>query len=431
MARFVALLALLIAQSADSRQWLPELGTHAANKMHSFLSAVQLKAHDSPSEQLLLGSKDAKKEGDAEAAAGGSEKAKSLQEQGEDKKETIKHWFTWDFWQLVVYCSLTILVFSELITQILFHLIGIGLLLASTMFLIQNVALLTTAIVFATPHAAGCGHILSLAIVMAAIAMLAFLGAASLKFKKLSKAANHVTDDLAHVFRPLSLLVVVFLIVNAILEETKADWGNLAVLVAMLTLGVAFAMAGIVQDMMSYVFIRVNDYFEEGDFVYHDGLNQVKSIHWCHTVLYNLKTKSPMYVPNSTLAGGINNQSQDSGRVFETDFGVPGNPEKAAAVVKDFWQLIRSLDGKGFTGLDGKEYESQIDTEKSVVYLVGTGGNVHVKLVGKYYFSAPPQWKKEGAAPSNEKRQLEWQAPWNFQVENFILEAMKILAKQA
>lgn len=185
-------------------------------------------------------------------------------------------------------------------------------------------------------------------------------------------------------------------------------------------------MAGVVKDMMSYIIIRANDYFEEKDFIYHGGeLVQVQSIHWCHTVCFRLKTKSPMYIPNSKLAGGVNNQSQDNGRAFEIDFGISGDADGAAKKVKEFWDLIRGIPDDGFTGLNGKQIANQIDKEKSVCFLNGSGDNVHVKLVGKYYFSSPP----EGGKGDKIDRQLEWQGAWNYQIEWFVLEAKKLVAK--
>jgi len=352
-------------------------------------------------------------------------------QKNQEATDTIKHWFTWEFWRLVVYCVIAILAFSEVVTPVVFGMIGLNLLVASGLFFVQNIVLLVTAICFIDGKAAGSNHILSLAIVMAALSLLMFLGALSLKFKKMNKSAQHMCDDLSLVFRPFSILIVVFLVVNAVLEETGSEWGNLALLLSMVLLGLAFAMSGVIKDMMSYVFIRTNDYFGEGDFVhYGGGVVQVKNVYWCHTVVFNPKTKSPMYVPNSKLAAGINNQSRDNARVFETDFAIGGGlpVEKAETIVKEFWKLLHNLEG-GFTGLNGRKYSNQIIGDKCAVFLTGNGGNVHVKLAGKYFFSVPPQWNMDGVAePEITTRQQEWKAGWDYQMEWFILAAKKIVA---
>merc|ERR1719359_866845 len=113
-----------------------------------------------------------------------------------------------------------------------------------------------------------------------------------MKFQSLTPGMVKVTDSLSHVFPILSYLVIVFLITQGLLEETASDWGKLALLVSFLALGLAMGVSGIMKDMMSYVFIRANDYFEEGEFIYFGGkLLQVKDITWLHTFAYNPKLK--------------------------------------------------------------------------------------------------------------------------------------------
>merc|ERR1719191_1122479 len=109
---------------------------------------------------------------------------------------------------------------------------------------------------YADAKAAGAMHALVLAVVMTAIALLFFMGAVGLKCSTLTRAQQHVSDDLSHIFKPISLFIIVFLIVDGLLSETSSDWGNLVVFASMCSLGLAFGMSGVIKDMISYIFIR-------------------------------------------------------------------------------------------------------------------------------------------------------------------------------
>merc|ERR1719162_2222599 len=114
-----------------------------------------------------------------------------------------------------------------------------------------------------------------------------------MKCQKTSAQMHHVADDLGGLFVPVSRMIVVFLIMNGVLEESSADWGNLVMLGSCVALGIAFAMSGVVKDIVCYMFIRLDDYFCEGEFIYHQGeLYRVEHIYWRYTQAWRVKTRS-------------------------------------------------------------------------------------------------------------------------------------------
>jgi len=260
------------------------------------------------------------------------------------------------------------------------------------------------------------------------------------KCHKLSKQMQHVTDDLGGLFRPFSQLIVVFLILQGVLEETAADWGNLVMLASVIGLGVAFAMSGVIKDIVCYIFIRLNDYFSEGEYIIIKGdLYRVQQIHWCYIQAYCNPTRSITFIPNSEVALSIvNNQSRDNSRVSKVELPLPlgVKAEALKAIVSGAWKVLQNLEETGFTGSNGKKYECQIIVNKSLIYIkdvgfCGASGepnfNLELKLYGKYYHSKPPKWTKEEPEPKMEARQREWQPLWNFQMEWFLLEVKTII----
>lgn len=369
-----------------------------------------------------------------------AKKAAALKAKINQEKELVKMWFTWGFWRLLVACSATLLIFSEVIFPLVFNLLGRSLMVAAITFFLQNLAFLFTAVAFVTVKAAGAKLCLVLSVVLCAISLLILLGAMSLKFNKATPSMEILQADFTYVFRPISIFVIIFLIVQGLLDSSASDWGSLTLMASFLTLGIAFAVSGLVADMCSYCFIRANDYFMEGEFIMNDGeLLQIKHIHWCYTYAYRPSTRSDVFVPNSALAGsGINNRSRDNARVFEIDLSVPTGSSNAQTtkMVQDVLALIKSSDKAGFTATNGKQFDGQIDVAKSDVYITGidpegASCTLKIKLFGKYYFSKPPQWKMDGPAPEASKRQMEWQSGWNYQVEWLLLESKKIIDKNA
>merc|ERR1719265_374888 len=119
---------------------------------------------------------------------------------------------------------------------------------------------------------------------MVVLAFLIFLFAVSLRFQKVNEQIQKVADDVASIFRPLSQLIAVFLIVQGVLDASDADWGNLVLFGSFIALGLAFALSGLVKDIISYFFIRLKDIYKEGDFIYHQKeLYQVRNLTWMFT----------------------------------------------------------------------------------------------------------------------------------------------------
>lgn len=365
------------------------------------------------------------------AADGGGEDGQdeNLKEDIRKQKELVKRWFTWSFWRLIFYCSVALVIFAALLFPLSFSFLGKHFLFAAGLFLFEMLTFLGTAINFVTPQAAAAKTCLVLSVVMSALALLTVLGGVALKFQSLTPAMQKVTDDLSNVFPPISYLVVVFLIVEGLLEETASDWGKLAVLASFLALGLAMGVSGIVKDIMSYVFIRANDYFTEGEFIYFGGkLIQIKEITWLHTFAYLPKTRSDLFIPNSKLASqGINNQSRDNARQFATELPIPGDAsaEQVAKIVSEMWTIVRATENLTFTAPNGKEFEGQIDVKKSSIYL-SAPDCLTVKLFGKYFFSHPPEGNSDKPRLA---RQMEWSAGWNYQVESLLLQFKNVVDK--
>lgn len=353
----------------------------------------------------------------------------------------IKTWFTWEFWQLMVLCALTILFFSEVVTTIVRWFVAPSLIIDSCIFCVQMICFLLVAAIFSTPRAAGGNHTRTLATVMAALSLLIFIGSLSLKIHKVTPQTHHVADDLGHLFRPFSRLIVVFLIMNGVLEESAADWGNLVMLGSCIALGVAFAMSGVVKDIVCYMFIRLDDYFCENEFIYHKGgLYRVDHIFWRYTEAYSITTRSLTLIPNSEIAcNAVNNQSRDDARIVQTELPLPSGIPAASleAIVKGAWNVLKSVEETGFTAMNGQQYQCQFDVAKSSVWIDNVQPsssskefacwNLQLKLAGRHYYSKPPKWMGTGPEPPTEKRQLDWMPTWNYQVEWFMIEIKKLI----
>lgn len=385
-----------------------------------------------------------------------------------------QQWFQWWYWRPIVYCGVTLLFFSEVVGPILDCLVEKSLLGECTLFFVQMMAFMLVAVVSVTPHAAGAEHILALSTIMMALSFLAFLYAVGLKLKtvaapvaagvsggqesaqastsrideKGNDPVNKIMNDISYLFRPFSRCVLVFLVVMGILEEVSADWGGLVTIAAFLALGLAFAVSGIALDLMSHVFIRIDDHFRERDFLIYDGdMIRVTKVTWRYVIAIHWKTRAEMYIPNNHfISKVVRNQSKDIGRVLNASFPISGSTPADAvqAIVKKCWAVLRSTSEEGFTfeALNGERLENGIDAKKTKLFLkkVETvdsttefaAAELHLKLVGLHHFSRPPPWKGDpGAKPRDEERQLEWEAHWNFQVEWFLLEVKKIVEQHS
>lgn len=366
------------------------------------------------------------------------------QEDAEKELESVGKWFTWEFWHLMVICAATLLIFSELIGPLAFRFMGHTFLLAAAIFFIQMVAFMLVAILIHDPKAAGAKHTLSLSTILAALSFLILLFAVHLKVAGMNDQVKHLVNDLSYVFRPLSTFIVVFLVVEGVLEESKSDWGNLVLLGSFVALGLAFGLSGMVKDIMCYFLIRMKNIFDEEDFVYYKGeIYQVKAIGWLFIQAYRMSTRSITFIPNSEIGiAGVNNQSRDDTRIHEAILPLAGSMSATnmEAIIKEGWNIIRSQEDSSFLALNGQTIESQMDTVKSAVYveqISETSGNefaaVHLKmrLVAKYFYSKPPPWDEAGAEPAPKLRQRDWEMKWHYQVEWFLVEMKKAIDKHS
>lgn len=364
--------------------------------------------------------------------------------EAEDAVESVGKWFTWEFWHLMVICALTLLIFSEIVGPLAFRFMGHTFLLAAGIFFIQMVTFMLVAIFIHDPHAAGAKHTLSLSTILAALSFLILLFAIHLKFAGMNEQIKHLVNDLSYVFRPLSTFIVIFLVVEGVLEESKSDWGNLVLLGSFVALGLAFGLSGMVKDIMCYFLIRMKNIFEEGDFIYYNGeIYQVRAIGWLFIQAYRMSTRSITFIPNSEVgSAGVNNQSRDDKRVYEAILPLPGSlaAAKVEAIIKDGWTVLRSLDGSTFLALNGQTIESQLDAKKSSIFIENiceTSGNefasvgLNMRLVAKYFYSKPPPWDRPGEEPDHRQRQMDWKVKWHYQVEWFLVEMKRIIDKHS
>jgi small-conductance mechanosensitive channel len=364
--------------------------------------------------------------------------------EAEDAVESVGKWFTWEFWHLMVICALTLLIFSEVIGPLAFRFMGHTFLLAAGIFFLQMVTFMLVAILIHDPKAAGAKHTLSLSTILAALSFLILLFAVHLRVAGMNDQIKHLVNDMSYVFRPLSSFIVVFLVVEGVLEESKSDWGNLVLLGSFVALGLAFGLSGMVKDIMCYFLIRMKNIFDEEDFIYHNGeIYQVRSIGWLFIQAYRMSTRSITFIPNSEIGSqGVNNQSRDDKRVHEATLPLPGSlpAAKVEAIIKEGWNVLRGQENSTFLALNGQTIDSQMDTKKSSLYITNineTSGNefasvhLNLRLVAKYYYSKPPPWEGATQEPIPKKRQLDWKMKWHYQVEWFLVEMKKLVDKHS
>lgn len=367
----------------------------------------------------------------------------------DQQSQLIARWFTWKFWHVMVYCAGSILVWSEVVNPLVHMFAKRSFMSDSLIFFLSMISFLFVAAYFADPKAAGSKHALTLSTIMTVVSFLNVLFAVSLKIqkKKGNESVQLVADDVAGVFVPLTRVIAVFLIVQGVLDESGADWNNLVLFGSFIALGLAFALGGLVKDIISYFFIRMKNIFKEGDFIYYHGqLFQVRSVTWMFTEAYAMTTRSIMFIPNGDLAlAGVMNQSRDDSRIYECDLPLPAGlpPASLEAIVTDAWALLRGLESSGFTALSGEAFDSQVDVKHSGIYLsnIQTGAsvkefavvNLHLRLFGQYYYSHPPPWPKEETKeePPPKDRQRDWFMNWHYQIEWVVLQMHKIIASHS
>lgn len=359
--------------------------------------------------------------------------------------KTIQKWFSWEFWQLLALCTLTLFFFSEVVYP-LAHIWRKTLVIDAAIFFVQMLSFMIVAAIFATPDSAGAEHATALATIMMAISFLIFIASISMVWGEKDKSKVKVDNDIGALFCPFSRLIAIFLIVQGVLDESGNSLDSLTLLVSFAALGIAFAVGDIVKDIVSYVFIRNKHVFIEDDFVEYEGeLYQIQQISWRNTTAYRMKTRSVALIPNSKLAlCGLNNQSKDDAREVEMDIPLPGEipAENLQTIVRESWALLRGLEETGFKAFNGQYYECQIEVSQTAMYLgninpgAGDGKefpyiDFHLKLFGKYYYSKAPPWKGDDPEPNHEHRQLDWLIQWKYQVEWFIVEVKKIVDRHS
>merc|ERR1719160_933304 len=101
-------------------------------------------------------------------------------------------------------CALTLLIFSEVVSTLVHWVWPHSLVLDSGIFCAQMICFMLVAGIFTTSASAGSHNTLSLATVMAALSLLIFLGALSMKCQKTTPQMQHVADDLSALFKPFS-----------------------------------------------------------------------------------------------------------------------------------------------------------------------------------------------------------------------------------
>lgn len=426
--------------AADSVDPLPSDGVDG--RSHDYV-----KDKNPPPEIIRSKMEEAMKEAMKEDAAHHAQpkhiSAKIKGSHGETK--IIEKWFSWEFWQLLALCTLTLFFYSEVVYPVA-HIIRNNLMVDAGIFFLQMLSFMIVAAIFATPESAGAQHATALATIMMAISFLIFLASISIVWGEKDKIKEKMENDIGALFCPFSRLIAVFLIIQGVLDESGNSLDSLTLLASFAALGIAFAVGDVVKDIVSYVFIRQKHVFIEDDFVEYDNeLYQIKKISWRNTNAYRMKTRSMALIPNSKIAlCGVNNQSKDDARIMEMDIPLPGETpaENLQTIVREAWALLRGLEETGFKAFNGIQYECQIDVPETALYLgnilpgAGDGKefpyiDLHLRLFGKYYYSKAPPWKQDEPEPPHETRQLDWLMQWKYQVEWLIVEIKKIVDRHS
>jgi small-conductance mechanosensitive channel len=362
------------------------------------------------------------------------------------ENQIIAKWFSWQFWQLLALCTLTLFFYSEVVYPLAHIVRPQSLVIDAAIFFVQMLSFMIVAAIFATNTSAGAAHATALATIMMAISFLIFLASLSMVWGEKDKIMIKVDNDIGGLFCPFSRIIAVFLIVQGVLDESGNSLDSLTLLASFAALGIAFAIGDVVKDIVSYMFIRNKHVFVEDDFVEYGGeLYQIKQVSWRNTTAYRMKTRSMALIPNSKIAlCGLNNQSKDDARIMEMDIPLPGETpaENLQTIVREAWALLRGLEETGFKAFNGDHYECQIDVPETALYLgninpgAGDGKefpyiDLHLRLFGKYFYSKAAPWKQDVPEPSHECRQLDWLMPWKYQVEWLIVEIKKIVDRHS
>jgi len=236
--------------------------------------------------------------------------------------------------------------------------------------------------------------------------------------------------DIAKLFRFVLRIVQVVIILNVITTEAAVDWGQLAMLMGFMMLGIALSLSGVIGDIMAHIFIRLDEHFHEGDYIiFEDDLVQIDSFGWRHTVGIKDSNAAFIYIPNSMLtSASLVNQSQDVDRQVEVDIPVDIDSESTEQALKNCWAVFeRTKDPEfTFTGPDGQVYKNQFNTDECDVWLNAECDSIHITFVGLYFFSNPEPLAEGEEADEGEDRQMSWENGWFFQIQWFHLECKKL-----
>jgi len=376
--------------------------------------------------------------------------------EGPEKSHVLRvkdRWLSLAYWWPMICGAGVLLVMTEVAYPVLDKamkptLILECLLFAATMFLFGGIVMFTW-----DEHAAGHKQLIAMAAMMCSFAFLVLLYTASF-FMQRQKGHEHdptrtLALDIALQFRQVARVAVLFLIANVIIHELDIDTGSFVMLLAFVLLGVALATAGVITDIISHIFIRLDEHFYEGDILMIKGPGtevQIEKMGWRHTIAMGLATRAQVTIPNRKLSIGdtIVNLSRDKGRKIEYCIPLAGGlpAEALETIVKEAWAVVQAgaQDDFTFTSPSGKTYDSQILAAKCLVFIGNmadcSGGgeftNFQLKLVleGRYFYSKPPPWSGEpGAEPEKGKRQNDWKAGWFAHVEWILFGVRKVVEK--
>jgi len=361
----------------------------------------------------------------------------------------LERFFSWIYWQPIALCSLTLLFYSEVVGPFMDKKVGAGFLSHGIVFVLQMVSFFVVAAIFNRPDAAASQHILALSTIMLISSVFVLLGMIILKIRGVGKGTwtAALLDDISEVMRPFSRMVVVFLLIYGTLEDINTEWAGVAAFAGLFVFGIAMATTSVISDFLAYVFIRMNGWFTEGDFIYYNGnMQRVVNIHWrfTQTMMFgsNGFEQCAMYIPNGRLGNAeLVNQTQDAGRWVIKNIPLPPQTSGAAleAIVKEIWVLLKSYDGKQFTALNGDTHENQLNIASCGVMISDSGASssakelsqvmLTVKLKGLYSYSTPPPFTGEGEEPEMHERQWDWLGPWQAHQERVLIEVQKVLDK--
>lgn len=287
---------------------------------------------------------------------------------------------------------------------------------------------------FSVPGAAGVVILLAYASIACTLTLLVGILTLSMTLRgiKNDDPVAEIFTDIAKLFRFFLRVVMVVVILTVITTEAAVDWGQLAMLLGFMMLGIALSLSGVIGDIMAHIFLRMDRHFHEGDYIiFEDDLVQIETFGWRHTTGVKDSNAAFIYIPNSMLTGAsLVNQSQDNDRVVEVDIPVDMDAEKIEQALKNcrsVFDLSKDPDFE-FVGPDGEVYNNQFNTDECDVYLNATCDAVHITFVGLYFFSRPldeEAAKEVAISGEGEDHQMDWEMAWYFQIQWFHIECKR------